>query len=772
MASIDQIPGLTAPVDLWRDAWGIPHLRARNSNDAFFSLGYVHATDRLWQMDALRRRALGRYAEWMGPAAVPMDMLVRRLGLAACSRRDIVSIGNEARAMLVSYSAGVNAFMAAGVLPPEYALLQEVPEPWEDWHSIAVLRQSGLLLNPVYPKLWRALALPLVGADGLSRLRMDDGGDELVCMPPGAEAQRLMPDMKALADALASFMDEGQPEVTGGGSNNWALHGSRTKSGRPLLAGDPHRMLDMPSLYLQCHLACDAFDVIGLTTPGVPGFPHFAHNDHVAWGVTVAFVDTADVYLERFEAQGERYLARTEADGSEPRWDAVERRVETLGVRGHPSVECEVFVTVRGPVVAGDVRSGAALVLRHSADVEADRSLDCMLPMMQARSVELLFEACRGWGLVDHNLVAGDTSGHIGHHVRAKVARRPAANGWLPVPGWLEHHRWQGWIEWESLPRQIDPPGGIIVTANNRVVAQHADYLCTDCHPPHRARRILQRLVAMTQATGDDMESVHRDMLSVPAQELCARLASLEIDDAASIALRKRLLRWDGSMSADSAEANAYVSLRMALSRALAKLSGLNKLDPRRLRTLAPGLSVDYQLNWCLPQLLRIDDTALLGGSSWPQVLASALFEVAREPESLWGDRHHLVLRHPLAGVFAGEPLVAPRDKGPVPGDNETVFSTGYVPHLAGTHAAYGSLARYVFDVGNWEACRWIVFHGSSGDPRDPHYDSQSDLWRRGKTVAMQYDWDIVATSALSHTVFQPASNPDILAFSPGGPTQ
>lgn len=759
-----QLPGLKSPVDLWRDAWGTAHLRARSADDAFFALGYLHACDRLWQMDALRRRALGRYAEWVGVGAVPMDMLVRRLGLAASSRRDAAAANDATRAMLSTYTAGVNRYMTAGSLPPEYALLGEAPELWEDWHCIAVLRQSGLLLNSVYPKIWRAIALPVVGADALGRLRMDDGGEELVCLPPGTQAQRLLPDMAALADTLAAFMHESNPETTGGGSNNWAVHGSRTQSGRPLLAGDPHRMLDMPNLYTQCHLACDEFDVIGLTTPGVPGFPHFAHNAHVAWCVTVAFVDTADVYLERFEAQGSRYLvqagADVGADGNAPVWAEVERHVETIRVRGHTTVDCEVIVTARGPVVAGDARSGSALVLRHSADVEVDHSFDCMRPMMQAGSVDALFEACRGWGLVDHNLVAGDTGGHIGHYVRAKVARRPAANGWLPVPGWLAEHGWRDWIEPAQMPRQIDPAAGIIVTANNRVVAQHADYLCTDCHPPHRARRIWQQLSVLERANVADMESVHRDTLSLPALELRGRLAALQLDDAAATALRDRLLQWDGRMAADSCEANAYVSLRMALTRALARLSGLAALDATRARTVAPGLSVEYQLNWCLPQLLRADDITLLGGSNWTQLLGQALASVAREPEAAWGERHHLVLRHPLAAMFPNEPLVAPRDKGPLDGDNETVFTTGYVPHVAGMHAAYASLARYVFDVGNWEACRWVVFHGASGDPRDAYYDNQCELWRRGETVAMHFDWAIVAATAHAHTVLEPADEP------------
>jgi len=263
------LPGLAAEVEVWRDPWGIPHIRASRVEDAFFGLGYVHATDRLWQMDANRRRAVGRFAEWAGPAALPFDLLARRLGGEAASRRDAAALGAEARAMLHAYAAGVNAFIAQGALPAEYALLGEAPEPWQDWHAIAAMRHASLMLNSVYPKLWRALALPVVGPHQLGKLRMDGGGEEMVCMPPGAVTQREGPPLDALAGAMAELLRTASPDAAGGGSNNWVLAGSRTASGRPLLAGDPHRMLDMPNLYYQCHLAChsassasDGFDVI------------------------------------------------------------------------------------------------------------------------------------------------------------------------------------------------------------------------------------------------------------------------------------------------------------------------------------------------------------------------------------------------------------------------------------------------------------------------------------------------------------------------------
>lgn len=753
--SIETVPGLSAPVDLWRDAFGIPHAKATTSDDAFFALGFIHATDRLWQMDAMRRRVLGRYAEHVGPIAVPMDQMVRRLGIAECSRRDLAAAAPATRAMLSAYAAGVNAFIATGKLSIEYQRLGETPELWEDWHSIAVQRQTGLVLTTAYTKLWRAIALPVLGPDAIDKLRMDGGGDEeLVINPPGEFVRRLEPDLAALGDAIAALLQDSPADATGGGSNNWVLSGNRTKSGRPLLAGDPHRGIDMPNMYLQCHIACDEFDVVGITSPGVPGFPHFAHNENVAWGVTIAFVDFVDVYTERFSPDAKRYLKHANADGSGEEWTDVEHHVETIKVRGAAPVTFDIFRTARGPVLAGDPRSGKALVVRHAADVETDHALDCMLPMMKATSVAELYEAVRGWGLVDHNLVSADAAGHIGHRVRARVPERSAANGWLPVPGWLKEHAWRGWIPFEKMPEQIDPPAGLIVTANNRVVGKHPYYLCTDAHPPHRARRIWDRLTSIEKADVADMESVHRDSVSIPGLEMCALLADLKITDPAAAELRDRLVMWDGQMLATSVEADRYVSLRLELVRILAARSGLAGLSLDG-KMIPPGIGIETQLNWCLPHLLRENDASWLRGRSWDDVLLEALSKVAQQPEGVWGDRHRFVLIHQLGEQFPDEPAFKSRDKGPVDGDHETVFATAYAPHL-GLNTNIASVVRYVFDVGNWDASRWIVFHGVSGDPHDPHYDDQCESWRRGETIPMQYSWDGIAASAASHTVLKP----------------
>ena len=298
------VPGLSGKVDLRRDTWGIPHVRAASHLDAFAGLGFAHAQDRLWQMEALLRRGTGRYAQWVGKSALAGDVLARQLDTAGASRRDFALLNDDTKAMLEAYARGVNAFIGLGTWPAEYAILGARPGAWEPWHSIAVMRQIGFLMGSVWWKLWRAAALPIVGAAEISKLRFDDGGDDMLCIPPGAEGERYLAalaDLKPGLEALLAGQDQQEAEVAGG-SNNWALGPQRTATGRPLLAGDPHRVLEMPSMYAQAHLACDDFDVIGLTVPGAPGFPNFGHNGKVAWCVTHAFVDIHDLYIERFDA--------------------------------------------------------------------------------------------------------------------------------------------------------------------------------------------------------------------------------------------------------------------------------------------------------------------------------------------------------------------------------------------------------------------------------------------------------------------------------------
>jgi len=744
--------GLEGSVDVHRDAWGIPHVRARGTSDAFFAQGYVHAQDRLWQMDAARRRMLGRWAEWDGATGIGADTLARRLNVAGASQRDFAGLSAAARAMLEAYASGVNAYLAMGApLPVEYSLVGGEPGRWEPWHCILVMRQRGYLMGSVWFKLWRAAALRGIGPDNVAKLRYDDGGQDQLCTPAGAEGKRWIAALQDLAPAVEALATLAGADTTDGGSNNWAVAPSRTATGRPLLAGDPHRAFEMPSLYAQFHLACDAFDAIGFSVPGVPAFPHFAHNGHVAFCVTHAFVDIHDLFVEKFKpGNASQYLFRDE-------WRDTSIRREQIAVRDGPAVEVEVVATHHGPVIAGDPRTGAALTLRSVQFADLDLSFNCLLPMLHAKGVDALYETTRGWGLIDHNLVAADTTGRVGTLVRAIVPRRPRLNGWLPVPGWTGEYEWQGVIPWEDMPRAFDPPSGFLATANNRVVTDDfPDYLCTDCHPPYRARRIAVRLAELPAATVEDMSGIHSDTLSLTALEFIARLTRLLTIEGPAAGLRDLIIGWDARMSADSKAAAAYARTRLELARIVLKRSGLSAVSRDPVAQVSPGVVPLNQVWWALPSLLRNDDTTLLGGWDWDRALANALECAAKADKGeTWSELHHVRMVHPLTATFPQAAAQLEPAGLPVGGDNDTVMANGCY-WTSGLSASYGAVGRYVFDVGRWENCAWAVFHGASGHPASPHYADQHPAWASAKMVPMLYDWSVIARAG-DKLVLEPA---------------
>ncbi len=741
--------GLQAPAQILRDKWGVPHVRASETADVFFLNGHVHAQDRMWQMEAALRRAIGRFAEWAGPTALPGDRLARQLGVEAASRRDFDALVPTTRAMLEAYAKGVNAWIDAGCTAPEYQLLNASPIRWEPWFSVAVMRQRGLLMGSVWFKLWRAAALGTVGPETLPLLRYDSGGKERFIFPQGPEGDRLSADLEALRPGIEALSGGAPEDATVGGSNNWAVAGARTATGMPLVAGDPHRQYEIPGMYSQLHLSGPEFDAIGFSVPGVPGFPHFCHTERVAWCVTHSFADIHDLYVEAFGDGGTRY--RTENG-----WADATIRQETIAVRGAAEEAVTVTETRHGPVIAGNPAEGTALALKSVQLFETDRSLDCLLPMLKAPTLDTFYNACRGWGVIDHNLVGADRDGHIGVLVRAVVPERDRSNGWLPMPGWTGRHEWRGTIPFERMPRQINPDQGHVVTANNRLVAEdHPDYLTTDCHPTTRATRLVQRIERSASLTAGDMIEFLRDTDSAPAREIAARI--LGADVAESRGLLAALAAWDGRMDPGFIAPTIYYQIRQEMTRILARQSGLAGASSHPFAQPAPGIPALNQLWWTLPNLLRADDTQLLGGATWREVIREAVATVAAGPiPETWGQAHLPIFVHPLSHLFPDSPGAAAPTSDPTGGDGDCVLATGGFP-AQGTRSVYGPVARYVFDLADWDNSRWIVLHGASGHPGDPHYSDQNPLWARGEMIPMPYTAAAVEAHAASRICFHPA---------------
>jgi len=693
-----RLRGLDGPVEVVRDSWGVPHCRAVSEHDAFFAQGFVHAADRLWQMDYDRRRGLGRSAEVTGPAGVTGDALYRRMDLAAAVQRDMPALSAAARDMLAAYAAGVNALIgtsSAGAVPPgwrvpaEFGLTGQPPEPWEPWHSLLVYRVRHMTMGSAAPKLWRAVVAEALGPPATRKMART--GWQLACVPPGERCEATVPSWAGLDDS---------------GSNNWALAGSRTASGLPLLAGDPHRPLEVPNVYVQGHVACPEWDVLGLGMAGVPGFPHFGHNDRVAWCVTHAMADDQDLYWT------------TGTPASE--------RSELIAVRGRDAVRVQVRQSDRGPLIADN------LALAWTAIAGANTGFDALPRMLRVRSVGDLFEAMRPWVDPANNLLAADADGSIGYLTRGRIpARTRPEAAWGPVPGGDAGYGWRGFVSFADLPQARDPDSGFLFSANNRILAAaDGPYLGLDVAPPWRASRIVDAVSVMSGATVADMAELHRDVISLPARRI-ARLLSHWAP----------LAGWDGQLTADSAAAAAYSVLRRELALLVLERTGLSSFIEHPWNRLLPGIRAESVVWRVAGEHLASGDESLLGGWSWRQALTEAIRRTERawggEP---WGELHATGQRHPL-GRGLDPPSV------PYGGDMETVQASSYLP-VEGLRTASGSVARYAFDVADWDSSGWVVPLGAAGEPGSPHAYDQQEAWRIGHLLPAPYSRRAVEAAA------------------------
>ncbi|MBM3944272.1 MAG: penicillin acylase family protein [SAR202 cluster bacterium] len=788
-SSTYRLPGLDGTAEIVRDGYGIPHVRAGTGHDAFFGQGFATAQDRLWHMDYDRRRAYGRWAEFAGKAAVEGDVLMRRLDIAASVRRDYRALNAEAKAMLDAYADGVNAFVkSTRVLPAEYALVGGKPERWRAWDCLAVYKMRHILMGGYEEKLWRARLVNTLGPERAASLYGGYLPGQMVIVPPGAVYDGPLADaletFRALRAEVAWLGGASTPDPqprggegrglrvegrTGTESNNWAVSGSRTASGKPLVAGDPHRGLDTPNVYYQVHIACPEFDAIGLSFPGFPGLPHFGHNRYAAWCVTHAMSDYQDLYIERFRAgvQGSGPRVRGSGNGVQSveyefkgRWRKARVKHETVKVRGGKDVAVDVVVTHHGPVIVGGPPDGKGIAFKYTATDGANTFAECIPPMLRATGADALEESMRGWVDPCNNFTFADVHGDIRYLNRGRVPMRSVANNWLPVPGWTGEHEWTGFIPFEELPRIKNPPNGYLVTANNKIAGkEYPHHLSWDYAPEYRYRRIYERLGRITRATVADMSSVHAERVSMPAQALVPLLLKTRPADERSRRALEHLRGWDGSMEADSVAPAVYSAFRLKLQERLAR----RLLGPLADEVLGSGGRAVpghmRQLEAMFVAKAKAEDTSVLPpGTTWATVLAEALREGAamlaeKYGEDMkgwtWGKVHYTRPRHTLSDAFPRMAALLDPPTLPMGGDGDTPQNTSFSPREPFVITAT-SVARYVFDTGDWERSAWVVPLGASGHAGSPHYADQARTWGGVGLVPMTYGWEKVREGAES----------------------
>ncbi len=667
----------------YRDALGVPHVRASSVADLAFGQGEVTARDRVWQLEFQRRRATGTVAEVFGASGVAWDRLARRTRIADTARRAHANLTSETQEFVAAYVEGVNAGLHVDA--PELARLGIEPVPWEQWTPLAVFLGQHLLFATLPGKLWSTRAREVFGED--ARLLSHEG--------PASS-----------------------------GSNAWAVGGERTTHGYPLIGGDPHRGLESPGVYMQVRLASDEFDVVGFAFPGVPGIQHFGHGGDVAWAITNAMADYQDVYAERLRRKG----GRVEALGPDG-WEPTDSRVEAIDVRDGDEQQVEVVTTARGPLFSGGADGGAGLSLRAASGVLGNLGFDSLLPLLRARTVEDVDRALDHWVEPVNNVVMADRSGAVRYRVAGRVPVRSAANRLGVVDAADGEAAWAGWLD--PLPRHDVAGDGVVVTANERR-GEESEAIGTTFAPPHRAARLRALVGDRRDLTGDDFAGFHGDTL-LPTLELVRSVVA----GADEGPVRDEILAWDGRMDADSTGAAAFAAwrsalvLRLAAEPVFAPLSEAIVDDPALLPWLNPTARVSAAFESLLAEErpFGIDVAALA---------AAALDDAVGHP-CTWGETHVVNAIH--AFDVLGDGLEAP----PLPvlgvaGDADCVRCTGSVPGLDDS-AWRGSVARYVWDLADRDASGWVVPLGAAGDERSRHHTDQLPLWVDGRLSPIVTDW-------------------------------
>jgi penicillin amidase len=745
------LPGLSAPVEVIRDSNAIPHIYAKNMLDASFAIGFLHAQDRLWQMEMNRRVAAGRLSEVFGTATLDTDRFLRTLGVYRIAEKTVENLDADTRHGLEAYAAGFNAFLAtrSGPLPPEFLILGVEPEPWRPADTVAWLKMMAWDLGGN----WTSELLRLRLAQKLTSPQIAEFMPPYPGDPPyrirdlAALYRGLGPDLQKTAALLASVAPPSLPE--GAGSNNWAVSGARSESGKPLLANDPHLGLNVPAIWYFAHLSVPGLDVIGVTLPGSPSVV-LGRNQRIAWGFTNTGPDVQDLYLEKIDAADPLQYAAP--DG--PRQFTV--RKETIRIKGQPDLELTVRASRHGPLISdvsksagGATPKGYALAFQWTALREDDETLLSGNLIPRATNWKEFLEGARHFHSPQQNMLYADVDGNIGFIAAGRVPIRRADNdlsGLAPAPGWDARYDWQGFIPFEELPQSYNPASGRLLSANEKITSPGYPYFVgSDFFPEYRAKRIAEMLDAQPKHNAASFARMHRDHRSELARNVLPAMLNAIAANHASAPFAAMLAKWDGSMAADRAEPLIF----NAWYRALTKRIYADELGPELFRDYWDQRAVfmsdvladrDRKSRWCDDVTTPREETCAeqVGGA-----LDDAIAELKRRygddaSKWRWGEAHFAHSRHQ---PFTKNGVLGPLFDLKVPsvGDSYTVNVGRHriadeANPFASIHAAS---MRAIYDLADPDRSVFMHSTGQSGNRLSPWYDHFAERWARGEYVPM-----------------------------------
>ena len=776
-ASTQKLPGLQHQVIILRDTWGIPHIYAQNQHDMFFGQGYATAQDRLFQMELWKRAGQGRLAEILGPAFVQRDIGARLLRYRGDMAAEYSSYAPDAKQILEAFTDGINAYIKSINTPdgpsltPDFKAAGFVPDRWKPEDVLTRMAGFPMTHNAV-SELAHAELINLLGAKKASTLYDFNPAVELDPAPGldlsglssslvrnlvGSDVGVSFPPRKKSAD---DFPAEWDSEAWG--SNNWVVSGKLTQTGRPILANDPHRTVDIvPSLRYIVHLVSPGWNVIGATEAGSPGVEG-GHNERVGFGWTIFGMDQQDLYVESLDPSDPlRYK-------TEHGWERMTVEKTTIHVKGQADQVADLKFTRHGPVLWEDLPTHRALALRSVlSDPGTAGYLGC-LTMDRVKNWNDFEEAVKAWKAPTHNIVYADVDGNIGEH---SVGLEPVRKNWtglMPEPG-AGGYEWGNWIPTSQLPHQFNPQPGYIATANQKMIPENYPYkVGYEWTVPDRFNRIielLQRAVDQKhKLTIADMESMQNDVTPLPARALVRLLG--EVSGKRQDPATQMLLHWDGAATRDSGAAALYEvwlnNLQQAVMDRMIAVTGAS--DPKAVARIVGNGTADFILRH-----LEHPDAATFGEQpeeTRNQIMLETLeaaYKRVGQMEGLdsskwsWGQIHSVIFHHSLETIPSMKPIV---DLGPIPrpGDASTINATGGARR--GESVFYqtgGPTWRQILDVGDWDNSVMVNSPGESGVPGSPHYSDLIPLWDKGQYIPMLYSRSAVEQHTSLRKVLEPA---------------
>jgi penicillin G amidase len=738
-----RVKGLEDSISIERDERGVTRIEARSTHDLCFAQGFVHGQDRLWQLEFYRRVGTGRVSEFAGQDGLQIDRLMRTLGLRRFADEEVGLISEHDVDVLSAYAAGINAAIdCAPTLPLEYQLLRFEPEPWVMQDSLVVRKIIGLgFATNMETELFRAELVAKVGAEKAARLEPQYPHGSPLVLDPGVAWSG---DALDLVEQIAEVREAIGLSLEPAGSNNWAVSGERSTTGMPLLAGDPHITTTMPDCWYTIEASTPDLELRGGSMPGFPGLV-IGHTRHVAWSFTNVMADVQDLFVERIRDDVE-YEFRGE-------WRPLTVHHEEIKIRGSQPERLEVRETHHGPVVTDvlGAKAGEPLALAWTAIRE---------PVVNSTGVDVggfrtgeeLVEAFRTYTIPCMNMVWADDSGNIGYKLVGKVPMRRGGCPDLPKPGWTGEYEWEGYIPYDELPEMVNPPGGVLVTANNRIAPDdYPHHITSEYLDGYRAARIEQLLDERDKHTLADFERIQLDLYSIPGEQTAHRLARLRPETQREVRAIERLKSWDHKLDPQTIAGTIYAAFTAHFARAVSEavIGDPDYAERWRSRSqlgFTPMVSSPWRFQARLIELWDEGDSELIGGRSWDELalqsLASALDELEQrygtDPAGwTWGRVHGVAFTHPLGEADTRASRLLDRllsRRLPAGGSQETVCQVGYVPHAGDYTGRWAPSYRLLADLGRPERSRWQHMTGQSGHPSSPHYDDLLDDWLAGRS--------------------------------------